>query len=142
MTLPFADWLPRQRWYAGRNRELLAADPIRVVPLRDDLDLVLVDVSYTDGSSERYQVIVEWETAPPGEYSNVATIGSDGDRTGYDALYDPAAAQFLLELIDASAQRGDVTFSKEPGATLPVGAAPRGVGAEAGNARGSFDEGA
>jgi maltokinase len=125
MNLPFADWLPRQRWYAGRNKALSAADPIRVVPLRDNLDFVLVDVMYTDGSSERYQVIVEWETAPPGEYSNVATIGIDGDRTGYDALYHPAASQFLLSLIDESAQRGDVTFGEEPGATLPVDAAPR-----------------
>src|SRR6516225_9390429 len=120
MNLPFADWLPRQRWYAGRSRELSAADPTRVVPLRDDLDLVLVDVSYTDGASERYQVIVEWETAPPDEYSNVATIGTDGERTGYDGLYDPGAAQFLLALIEESAQRGDVTFSKERGATLPM----------------------
>jgi maltokinase len=125
MNLPFADWLPRQRWYAGRGRELSAADVTRVVALRDDLDLVLIDVSYADGASERYQVFVEWETAPPGEYSNVATIGSVDDRTGYDALYDPAAARFLLALIDGSAQRGDATFSKEPGATLPMGAAPR-----------------
>src|SRR6201998_3343405 len=125
MNLPFADWLPRQRWYAGRGRELLAADATRVVPLRDDLDLVLVDVSYADGASERYQVIVGWETAPPGEYSNVATIGSAGDRTGYDALYDPAATRFLLALIDTASHRADATFSKEPGAMLPMAAAPR-----------------
>jgi maltokinase len=125
MNLPFADWLPRQRWYAGRSKALRAANPTLVVPLRDNLDLTLVDVMYTDGSSERYQVIVEWETAPPDEYSSVATIGIDGDRTGYDALYDPAASQFLLSLIDESAQRGDVMFGEEPGATLPVDAAPR-----------------
>jgi len=140
MNLPFADWLPRQRWYAGRSRELSAADPTRVVPLRDDLDLVLVDVSYTDGASERYQVIVEWETAPPDEYSNVATIGSDGERTGYDGLYDPAAAQFLLALIEESAQRGDVTFSKERGATLPMVGAPRVFESEQSNTSVIFEQ--
>jgi maltokinase len=125
MSLPFTEWLPRQRWYAGRNRELSSVEPARVVPLADDLDLMLVDAAYTDGPAERYQVIVRWDTAPPEEYTEVATIGSDDGRTGYDALYDPEAAQFLLSLIDSSAARGDVTFAKEPGAALPTDAAPR-----------------
>src|SRR6202043_2417958 len=78
MSLPFTEWLSRQRWYAGGNRE-----PARVVPLADDLDLMLVDAAYTVGPAERYQVIVRWDTAPPEEYTAVATIGSDDGRTGY-----------------------------------------------------------
>jgi maltokinase len=128
MNLPWAEWLPQQRWYAGRSRELTSAEPGQVVPLRDDLDLVLVDVAYTDGSAERYQVIVGWNSEPPAEYSTTASIGDDGDRIGYigyDALYDPGAAAFLLSLFDSSAGRDDVRFSKEPGVTLPVNAHPR-----------------
>jgi maltokinase len=140
MSLPFMEWLPRQRWYAGRNRKLSSVEPARVVPLADDLDLMLVDAAYTDGSAERYQVIVRWDTAPPEEYTEVATIGSDDGRTGYDALYDPEAAQFLLSLIDSSAAHGDVTFAKEPGATLPMDAAPRVFESEQSNTSVIFEQ--
>ncbi|HET6735858.1 maltokinase N-terminal cap-like domain-containing protein [Mycobacterium sp.] len=144
MNLPFDEWLPQQRWYAGRSRELKSAQPSVVVPLRDDLDLVLLDVSYSDGSAERYQVIVRWDTGPIDEYSTVATIGADGDRTAYDALYNPADATFLLSLVDSSATVGPpetaVRFAKEPGVALPLEAAPRVTSAEQSNTSVVFEE--
>jgi len=144
VNLPFDEWLPQQRWYAGRSRELAAADPAVSVPLGDDLDLVLLDVSYSDGTSERYQVIVRWNPGPIEEYADVATIGSDGDRIAYDALYDPAAGQYLLSLIDSSATVGPadaaVRFAKEPDATLPLDVAPHLMGAEQSNTSVVFEQ--
>ncbi len=57
---------------------------------------MLLDVTYTDGTAERYQVIVRLGHEPRTQRhttGDVATIGigADGDRTAYDALYDPAA---------------------------------------------------
>lgn len=144
MNLPFDEWLPHQRWYAGRTRELASATPAVSVSLRDDLDLVLLDVAYTDGTSERYQVMVQWHAGPIEEYADVATIGADGDRTAYDALYDPSAGQYLLSLIDTSATVGPadatVRFEKEPDATLPLDVAPRLMGAEQSNTSVVFEQ--
>jgi len=131
MSLPYAEWLPQQRWYAGKSRVLTSVEESSVTPLRDNLDLVLLDAEYADGSSERYQVVVAWGSGPIVEYYQVATIGTGDDRTGYDALYDADAARFLLSLVAESATRGDVRFTGEPEALFPVDAAPRVFGRRA-----------
>ncbi len=139
--MPLADWLRNQRWYAGRGKELVSAETSAVTPLREDLDLTFVDVGYADGSAERYQVLVKWDSDPALDLGAAATIGTGEDgRIGFGALYDPASASYLLSLIDASATRGEVVFSREPGATLPVDEPPRVLGAEQSNSNVVFGQ--
>ena len=133
VSLPFVEWLPRQRWYAGRSKQLVAAVPTVRIALGEDIDLMLVDTEYGDGSSERYQVLVTWSDEPIADAGDIATIGQDGGRFGYDALFDPSAARHLMSLFDSSATCGDVVFTREPGVDLPVDAAPKVSGAEQSN---------
>jgi maltokinase len=142
MTLPYADWLPHQRWYAGRKRTLESVTPAEVTRLREDLDHVLLDARYEDGGSERYQVFVGWDHNPVDEFTVVATIGADHDRTGYDALFSEVAAQHLLDLIGAGEEIGKVRFLPEPGARLPVRAPARVLDVEQSNTSVVFDSAA
>jgi maltokinase len=142
MNLPFAEWLQKQRWYAGRRRELADVTQTQLVPLRDDLDLVILDVAYTDGTEERYQVLVGWDPGSAVAHSAIATIGVDGERTAYDAMHDPGAATHLLALIDESATLGPLQFTKEPGAVLPLDAIPRVSSAEQSNTSVVFESAA
>jgi maltokinase len=142
MLLPFADWLPRQRWYAGRTRELREVRTEAVTALPDDMEHVLLDVRYADGGQDRYQVIVRWDAVPAGEYATAARIGAAEGRIGYDALYDEYADRRLLALVAAGTQIGDLRFRPEPGAVLPVGAPARVGDAEQSNTSVVFDNAA
>lgn len=122
--LPFDEWLPQQRWFAGRDRTVQSANPVQVTPLEADLDHVIVAVSYQDGEVEHYQVFVGWDHQPADEFEVVATIGADGDRTGYDALFSEHGARRVLAMIQSGARVGGLRFVPEPGAQLPVDASP------------------
>ncbi|MEZ0052677.1 maltokinase [Mycobacterium sp. MAA66] len=133
MDVQYAEWLTRQRWYAGRSRTLTGAQPATVIALRADLDLVLLDAVYADGPAERYQVLVRRGEGAPPEYADLATIGNDGSTAVIDGLFDPEAAEYLLSLIGRSAVVGEAVFVAEPGGLLPTGAPARVIGAEQSN---------
>jgi maltokinase len=142
MTLPFTDWLPHQRWYAGRSRTLTEVEPGAVTTLPDGLEHMLLDAHYADGGTETYQVFLGWDLDVPPEFSSAARIGVLHDRTAYDALYDERSGQHLLGLIDRNEVVGKLRFVCEPGETLPVQAPARVVDAEQSNTSVIYDSAA
>ena len=121
------------------GRELVSAQTCLVVALRDDLDLTLVDVAYSDRSSECYQVVVRWDSGPVDESASAGLIGSIDGRNAYDAIADAASSQYLLELLARSATVGPVVFEKEPDASIRWESTPRVVEGEQTNTSLVFD---
>jgi maltokinase len=142
VSLPWADWLVRQRWYAGRGRQPRDIRPALVTPLADDIDHVLLDVAYEDGGTERYQVVVGWDRTLPEEFTGVATIGAAGDRTAVDALYEPAGAQYLLDLIERQSTVDGLRFVPEPEGQIPSSGTARVLEGEQSNTSVVFDSAA
>jgi len=92
-----------------------------VVPLPAGLELVFVAAGYTDGSTDVYQVLVQWDSVPRIGPGSAAVIGSVDGRTAYDGLYQADSTRLLLSLIDSSETVGGLSFRREPRASLSRG---------------------
>ena len=100
-------WLPHQRWYGGKGRPIATIEAPLGAPIRSDdattLALAIAHVTYTDGTSEDYQVPVSMRTERWNDIEHALIGASDGVEY-YDAPHDPAAADMLLNALrDASA---------------------------------------
>ena len=120
------EWLPRQRWFAGKGRPVSAVVPTGVTVLPgsasgDPLLLhLLLEVTQLgpDGSSETdvYQLLLGARSGPDRpehdpEDRRAAVVGriSGGPNDGlliYDAAYDDALTQRLLRLLADSGPKG------------------------------------
>jgi maltokinase len=121
-------WLPRQRWYAGKDAPvtrltittdatLAAGDLARGEPVLRHLIITVRQASAT--SDARYQVLVGLRRHVPDRLAH-AVIGHLPDGTAaYDALHDPELAAALLDGIADQRTAGPVAFRREPG--VPFG---------------------
>ncbi|MFR9676876.1 maltokinase N-terminal cap-like domain-containing protein [Streptomyces sp. TR02-1] len=142
------DWLPRQRWFAGRGRRpgaltLVAATELLPLPdTRGDrgaagpastpglLHLLVraappADHRGEDDAADCYQLLLGVRQVLPPDFAN-ARIGSPAagplcGLTVYEALHDPRLAAVLLERLRVPGRFGPLRFAHGPGAAAPAG---------------------
>ncbi|MGC9498150.1 maltokinase N-terminal cap-like domain-containing protein [Streptomyces sp. WG7] len=144
------DWLPRQRWFAGKGRpvtgfSLVAATELLPADARLGLHHVLVrarqQLAPAPGGPEDpgdcYQLLIGTREALPPRLAPAlighVTEGPLAGRTAYDALYDTRPTEVLLEALRTGARVGGLRFERERSPEIRAGLVPRLMTAEQSN---------
>ena len=138
------DWLPRQRWFAGKGRAVTAyviEDVTQLSAGDPALCAVVVRVDYADGPPERYSLLIGLRRDLPQRLEYAAIGRAEGWWT-YDAVHDHDLMEVLLQkLADADdyASAGvrpaasGIRFERMPGETIKTGLPSRVSTAEQSN---------
>jgi maltose alpha-D-glucosyltransferase/alpha-amylase len=112
-NIDLRDYLPKQRWFAGKARNIAAAKIADWAELqRSRSALALVDVQFDNGSPETYQLPLAMTFGEAGEElrraaPNVSVAGilaEDSDGLLHDGLFDDEACAKLFSLIEQSGE--------------------------------------
>ncbi|WP_411080816.1 maltokinase N-terminal cap-like domain-containing protein [Streptomyces sp. cmx-18-6] len=140
------DWLPRQRWFAGKGRPVTGFSLVsatEMLPLDGaagpGLLHLMVRVQQPSPSAppagDCYQLLLGVRTSLPATLTGALVgrveRGPLAGRTVYDALHDPRLADLLLERFRRPGALGSLRFERT--ATIPAGLAPRVLDAEQSN---------
>jgi trehalose synthase-fused probable maltokinase len=109
-----ADFLPAQRWFAGKAQAIRSVSVTDVIPAGSEglaAYLVMVRVSYSSGQDHHYALALvvsprESEDKTKGSGGSRIALEAEGEEpscTAHDALHEPAFARLLMERI----RRGD-----------------------------------
>ncbi|WP_438292926.1 maltokinase N-terminal cap-like domain-containing protein [Streptomyces sp. HUAS TT7] len=134
-------WIRAQRWFAGKDRALVEAEPVLVDVLRPG-EPALVHTVVRTGPDDWYQLLVGVRAELPGHLA-AAAIGpgtAPGGRVLYDATADPELMDRLVELFGAERGDGVVEFHRMPGADIPAHLPARLLGAEQSNTSIAFGD--
>ncbi|NGO72111.1 maltokinase N-terminal cap-like domain-containing protein [Streptomyces boncukensis] len=142
------EWLPRQRWFAGKGRPLAgfslvaATELLPCGPGGAAVGLLHLLVRARQGAApadtgDCYQLLLGVREALPPELAP-ALIGRPGSgtlrgRAVYEALHDPRLTGLLLERLRAPGRLGPLRFAREPDAVIPSGLRPSPLDAEQSN---------
>ncbi|GAA2768000.1 hypothetical protein GCM10010103_70420 [Streptomyces paradoxus] len=139
------EWLPRQRWFAGKDRPVTELGLLSMTELFPGCLHLLVHAGHTGVPSpggalpagDCYQLLLGVREHPAPRLGR-ALIGrvQDGPLAGltvYDALHDPRSAQLLLDRLRHPGSAGPLRFDCDPDHRVPAGLVPRLLDAEQSN---------
>jgi maltokinase len=117
-------WLPAQRWFAGKGRELTEVRPLsaRLLPGTPDAELLHTIVEVVPGE-DRYQLLIGLRHDLP-EHLEYGMLGMWHEKHCYEAIYDQELTGMLIELIRQKAEISEIRFEIEPG--VEFDSVPRG----------------
>lgn len=138
------EWLPRQRWFAGKGKPIVRLRVASCTELAAPADgspgllHILLRVEHgAPGAGARpaptdlhcYQLLLGTRSTDP-QVPRDAVIGriDGGPHDGlvvFDALHDPGLARRVLALLAGDAALGPIGFRRVPGAEIPSGLRPR-----------------
>ncbi|MEV1069320.1 maltokinase [Streptomyces sp. NPDC050263] len=136
------EWLPRQRWFAGKGRpitgfSLVAATELLPATARLGLYHLLVRARQGAAPGDCYQLLIGAREALPPRLAPAlighVTDGPLAGRTVFDALYDTRPAEVLLEALRTRARIGGLRCERDPGQKIRSGLVPRRLTGEQSN---------
>jgi maltokinase len=138
-----AEFLPTQRWFAGKGRAVAEVRVERSVPLRTalpSLSAVVARVAYADGGVERYHLPVGHDRGPEARQltdrvPDAVIYETKGPRGGpfYDAARDERLGGVYLDLLSRAATVEELRFHRVPEWTGALRGPGRLLGAEQSN---------
>ncbi|MCP2339895.1 maltokinase N-terminal cap-like domain-containing protein [Actinomadura rupiterrae] len=143
-----AEWLPAQRWFAGKDRpirEITIGTATALLPGDPGLHHLVLDVRQ-DGEVQQYQLLLGLrrdlpERIRPAEVGWLALDAGAHGGTGaykdaahaFDAAHDPELARCLLTYMADNAVVGPLRFRRAPGVDLDTSLMPAVATAEQSN---------
>jgi maltokinase len=109
------EWLPRQRWFGGKGREITVVTETAAAVLRATdplIRLVVLHVAYSDGAAEDYQLLLGSSHQAVEPRLEHAVIGDVDGALLYDAVHDPVASSLLLEHLAAADSVDGLVFQR------------------------------
>ncbi|MER5431107.1 maltokinase [Streptomyces sp. NPDC002588] len=136
------EWLPRQRWFAGKGRPVTGFSLVAVTELvpsgtRLGLYHLLLRAHQPDTAGDCYQLLIGVRDALPPRLASAlighVAQGPLAGRTVYDGLYDTRPAELLLEALRSGARIGALRCERDPEQEIRPGLVPRLMTAEQSN---------